>query len=98
MTRNDNNTKGTKMNATLNHQWTKTGDWTPASGPWYRHESGRVAVSGHYGTVGDNMRGWRKTRFYDVLLIGEGGKVTYGRSCRTAKVAKEAALKLLAAN
>ena len=83
------------MTTSTKNQWTKTGDWTPGSGPWYRHESGRVAVSGHYGTVGDNHRGWRKTRFYDVVLIGVDGAITYGRSCRTAKAAKEAAEKAL---
>jgi hypothetical protein len=83
------------MSTSTKSQWTKTGDWTPGSGPWYRHESGRVAVSGHYGTIGDNLRGWRKTRFYDVVLIGEDGTITYGRSCRTAKAAKEAAEKAL---
>jgi hypothetical protein len=81
--------------STKSRQWTKTGDWTSVSGPWYRHESGRVAVSGHYGTVGDNLRGRRKTRFYAVALIADDGTITYGRSCRTAKTAKEAAEKAL---
>ena len=96
MNGNDNNTKGTKMNATkAASAWSKHGDWTPASGPWYRHASGRVAVSGHYGTIGDNMRGWKKVRFYDVVVIGEDGKVAYGRSCRSVKVAKAAAEKAI---
>ena len=83
------------MTTSTKPQWSKTGDWTPGSGPWHRHESGRVAVSGHYGTGGGNHRGGRKTRFYDVVLIAEDGKITYGRSCRTAKAAKEAAEKAL---
>jgi hypothetical protein len=84
------------MNATMNQQWTKTGKWTPHCGPHYRHESGRVAISGDYGVVGDNVRGWKKTRFYNVVVIDANGKVTFGRSCRSLKVAKGAALKCLA--
>jgi len=76
--------------------WAKHGEWTPSSGPWYRHSSGRVAVSGHYGTTGDNIRGWRKTRFYDVVVIAEDGTVSYGRSCRNVATAKAEAEKVLA--
>ena len=84
------------MNETMNQQWTKAGKWTSHSGPHYRHASGRVAISGDYGVVGDNVRGWRKTRFYKVVMIDENGKVAFGRSCRSLEVAKDAALKLLA--
>jgi hypothetical protein len=78
--------------------WTKHDKWTPSSGPWYRHASGKVAVSGGWGTIGDNIRGWRKTRFYDVVIINADGTTSRGRSCRSAKVAKDAAEKILASN
>lgn len=77
--------------------WTKHGEWTPGSGPWYRHQSGKVAVSGHYGTTGDNIRGWKKTRFYDVVIIAADGTISYGRSCLNVAAAKGAAEKLLSA-
>lgn len=77
--------------------WTKHGDWDSMTGPWYRHSTNRVGVSGSYGTVGDNMRGWRKTRFYHVVRIAADGSVTTVRSCRSVKVAKAAAEKILAA-
>jgi hypothetical protein len=97
MSGNDTNAKGTTMNATASKtgEWTKHGEWTTMTGPWYRHESGRVAVSGHYGVVGDNMRGWRKTRFYDVLVIDSDKRPTVVRSCRTIAVAKAAAEKII---
>lgn len=76
--------------------WTKHDEWTPGSGPWYRHASGKVAVSGSWGTIGDNLRGWRKTRFYDVVVINADGTTSRGRSCRSVKIAKEAAEKALA--
>lgn len=62
----------------MSKAWTKHGEWKPAwnSGPSYRHESGRVFVSGGYGTVGDNLRGWRKARFYRVVAIDQGGKAS----------------------
>jgi len=75
--------------------WTRHGEWRPESGPWYRHDTGRVAISGEYGTVGDNVRGWRKTRFYGVIVIGEDGTTKSIRSCRSIKAAKVCAEKLL---
>jgi hypothetical protein len=62
----------------MSETWTKHDEWKPAwnSGPSYRHQSGRVFVSGGYGTIGDNLRGWRKTRFYRVFVVNGDGTVS----------------------
>lgn len=82
----------------MSKTWTKHGEWRAAtnSGPWYRHESGRVAVSGGYGTVGDNLRGWRKTRFYRVIAIDQNGTATTLKTTiSTAALAKAYAERFL---
>ena len=54
--------------------WTKNGEWVQRwnAAPSYRHASGRVSVCGDYGTTGDNMRGWKKGRFYRIFAIEHG--------------------------
>lgn len=54
--------------------WHKSGEWVQRwnAAPLYRHASGRVSVCGDYGTTGDNLRGWRKGRFYRVFAVDAG--------------------------
>lgn len=58
--------------------WNKSGDWCPTlnEGPHYRHASGRALIIGSYGTLGDNGRGWRKTRCYKLQI--DGKDTTFG--------------------
>jgi hypothetical protein len=79
-----------------NKTWTKHGEWSSMSGPWYKHATNQVEIRGCYGTIGDNSRGWRKTRFYDVIVINEDGTIKTVRSCSKVKTAKDTAEKILA--
>lgn len=58
----------------MSSNWTKSGDWVQRwnAAPSYRHASGRVSVCGDFGTTGDNLRGWRKGRFYRVFATEAG--------------------------
>jgi hypothetical protein len=77
----------------MSNKWTKTGDWVQRwnAAPSYRHASGRVVVSGGYGTTGDNLRGWRKGRFYRVVAINVDGvkEIGHASSLATAKAVAE---------
>lgn len=69
--------------------WTKTGEWRMArsEGPWYTHASGRAIVRGGWGTLGDNMRGWRKTKCYTLSI--DGVDVDSGSLKRLVRVAEK---------
>lgn len=77
----------------MSSNWTKNGDWVQRwnAAPSYRHSSGRVSVYGDYGTTGDNLRGWRKGRFYRILATGADGvkEIGYASSLATAKAIAE---------
>jgi hypothetical protein len=72
--------------------WTKHGEWSPHSGPCYLSDVpgvGRFLISGEWGTTGDNMLGWRKTRGYRAFVVRDGvhAEIGYGGSAflKTAK-------------
>lgn len=73
--------------------WQKSGEWVQRwnAAPSYRHTSGRVSVCGDYGTTGDNMRGWRKGRFYRVIAneAGVARQIDTASSLAAAKAIAE---------
>jgi hypothetical protein len=76
--------------------WTKYGYWTSYSGPTYSHATRRVSIGGDWGTVGDNVRGWRKQKHYKVFSIAEDGTVEEVSSHYLLSTAKAAANRFLA--
>ena len=77
------------------HNWTKSDKWTRDSGPHYRHDTGLVSIIGDWGTTGDNLRGWRKSRDYTVLGRDRNGRACRIDSCSDLKNAKKIAEKYL---
>ena len=77
--------------------WKKTSDkWTSYSGPSYLHVSGKVSIGGGWGVTGDNIRGWKKGRYYTIFGRNEAGKSVRLDSTHGLKFAKKLAEKDLA--
>jgi hypothetical protein len=86
------------MNATK-IEWNKVGDWAPNNGPTYWCDLpgvGRLLISGSWGTIGDNGRGWWKTKFYQATLHCDGVRTEIGDSTCLLKSSKRAVDKFLA--
>lgn len=81
-------------------KWNKYGEWRPESGPTYIHEIpgvGKLLISGSWGTVGDNLRGWKKTRFYHASFYRDGVRTEIGHGgSKLLSSAKKNAEKFLA--
>lgn len=70
--------------------WKKYDEWTPSNGPTYIAEVtgfGKLMICGEWGTTGDNMRGWRKTRFYRVVAYCTPENTRTEVRCGTCSVA-----------
>ena len=86
------------MNAT-EIKWSKVGGWSPDNGPTYWCDLpgvGRLLISGSWGTIGDNGRGWRKTKFYRSSLHRDGVVTEIGDSTCLLNSSKRAVEKFVA--